>query len=79
MSEPIADEVRVARALRELGEHFDTVQIFATRHESGEENGTVHVSLGLGNWYARFGQVQMWLNAEGFPEPEPEPGEEDAG
>jgi hypothetical protein len=41
-----------------LKEHFDTVHIFATRHEGG--TGTIRVDLGKGNWYARFGQIHLW-------------------
>lgn len=49
------------KALEELGEHFDTVQIFATRHESGEEGGTINMAYGAGNWFARYGQIREWL------------------
>jgi hypothetical protein len=44
-----------------LGEHFDTVQIFVTRHEAGKEDGTVNVNYGSGNWFARYGQVKEWV------------------
>ena len=43
-----------------LSEHFDTVQIFVTRHISNEK-GTVQCNAGSGNFFARFGQVQFWL------------------
>lgn len=46
--------------LEKLGEHFDSVHIFASRHESGIEDGTVSVNLGSGNWFARYGQVKEW-------------------
>lgn len=42
-----------------LMEHFETVQIFATRHNG--ESGTTNAFYGSGNWYARFGQVSGWL------------------
>jgi hypothetical protein len=48
-------------AIDKLMEHFDSVQIFANRHECGKENGTVNVSLGGGNWFARYGQVHEWI------------------
>lgn len=51
-------------AVQSLGEHFDSVQIFATRHESGERNGTVCVNQGTGNWYARYGYVKEWITME---------------
>jgi hypothetical protein len=54
------DRELVAEALTKLGEHFDSVQIFVTRHESGEHNGTVKLDKGVGNWFARFGQVKEW-------------------
>jgi hypothetical protein len=55
------DMERLKQALSILREHYDTVQLFATRHEEGTKHGTVHCSLGFGNWFARFGQVTHWL------------------
>lgn len=52
MSEREQDMARVQKALDLLSEHFDTVQIFVTRHEDG---GTRAANLGSGNWYARYG------------------------
>lgn len=40
-------------------EHFDTVQIFATRHD-GQSNTTDRFSVGEGNFYSRYGQVKLW-------------------
>jgi hypothetical protein len=54
---------RVRAAARGLIEHFDTVQIFCTRHE-GPETGTTRVTFGLGNWFARFGQAVEWTEKE---------------
>jgi hypothetical protein len=54
---------RVKKACSELGEHFDTVQIFVTRHEPSE-GGTVNVQWGEGNWFARYGQVKSWTISE---------------
>jgi len=51
----------VKKAAADLGEYYDSVQIFATRHESGEREGTVHAAWGIGNFYARYGQVREWL------------------
>ncbi len=53
------DYARVKRACQVLIEHFDAVQIFATRHVGGE-TGTLGIHRGEGNWYARFGQVKDW-------------------
>ena len=47
------------RHCADIGEHFDTVQIFATRFDP--EVGTSNASYGSGNWFARRGQVQDWL------------------
>jgi hypothetical protein len=57
------DLERLKKAVSELGEHFDTVQIFATRYQSeGEgEEGTVNANYGAGNWFARMGFVRDWL------------------
>ena len=59
-----ADESLVEKTARELGEHFDTVQIFCTRHDSGSEGGTIHVTKGVGNYFARYGQCREWLVKE---------------
>jgi hypothetical protein len=56
-----ADIARLETCLAHLGEHFDAVHIFATRHESGEEGGTIKVQKGVGNWYARYGQIVEFL------------------
>lgn len=55
---------RLKAAVRSLMEHFDSVQIFANRCESGSLDGTVHASQGGGNWFARFGQCKMWVDVE---------------
>lgn len=61
MSSRDGDQKLVQDAIQTLVEHFDAVQIFASRHEQGESAGTVYVSEGRGNWYARYGQVRTWL------------------
>lgn len=59
---PDADLERIEKVAQVLGEHFDTVQIFATRHEPGAKDaGTYRFSAGCGNWYARYGQVREWM------------------
>lgn len=65
MSELKKEDVeRVQKAVDALGEHFDSVQIFATRCEMGENDGTIYLSLGSGNWFTRYGQVCNWLERE---------------
>lgn len=54
---------RLQKHVDDLGEHFDTVQIFVTRYPS-ESGGTVHARLGSGNYYARIGQVKEWIITE---------------
>ena len=51
----------------ELLVHFDSVQIFATKsqRDNGEKHpNTYALSDGLGNYYARFGQIQMWIHEQ---------------
>lgn len=55
---------RIDDAVKMLTEHFDAIQVFVTRHESGELGGTVRVSKGVGNWYARYGQIKHWIIVE---------------
>lgn len=47
--------------VQELGEHFDTVHIFITRHEPGEARGTINASWASGNFFTRYGQIKHWL------------------
>lgn len=60
MSQP-DDLQRIEAVISQLGEHFDSVMIFCTRHDEGQEGGTVNCALGSGNWYARYGQCREWL------------------
>lgn len=61
MSSEPNDLELVRKAAEQLSEHFDSVQILATRHESGKEDGTINVNYGIGNWFARYGQAYEWL------------------
>jgi len=49
------------KAIHDLGEHFESVQIFVSTHQPAEVGGTMHASVGVGNWYARYGQIREWL------------------
>ena len=51
----------VTDAAASLMEHFDTVQIFATKYEAGE---TVSFKAGSGNWYSRYGQICEWAQKQ---------------
>lgn len=55
------DVERVRKACEALGENYDSVQIFVTRHEPGELDGTVNLNWGAGNYFTRSGQVREWL------------------
>lgn len=54
----------VTKAIQDLSEHFDSIQIFATRYDANSEGATVNVSKGTGNWFARAGQVREWIIKE---------------
>lgn len=61
----MSDDIeRIKRAAEVLSEHYDTVQIFATRHESGKIDGTMRWQFGVGNWFARIGQVKEFCLRE---------------
>ena len=49
----------VKQAASLLKEHFDSVQIFATRYEG--EQATTRISFGLGDFYSRYGLADLWL------------------
>lgn len=58
------DELKVVQKhIDALKECFDTVQIFVTRHESDNE-GTLQIGKGRGNYFARYGQIEQWLLKE---------------
>ncbi len=50
---------RLRRACQVLIEHFDAVQIFASRDVAG--SGTLGLHCGVGNFYTRRGQVSDWI------------------
>jgi hypothetical protein len=51
----------VKKAVADLSEHFDSVQVFCSRYVGGEDGGTLPVVEGRGNWFARFGQTFEWV------------------
>jgi len=53
----------VDKALEILAEHFDATQILCCRYDGGDI-GTVAITKGTGNWYARHALVQQWLTKE---------------
>lgn len=56
------DMAMLRNATAKLMEHFDTVHIFATRHNG--VTGTTTACYGEGNWYARRGQVGDWITKQ---------------
>lgn len=46
-----------------LSPSFDTVMIFATKYDP-ETGDTSQFNFGIGNWFARYGQVKDWIIAE---------------
>lgn len=58
------DLKRLADAVNALSEHFDSVSIFVTRYDGGDDNGTVYLYKGFGNYFSRYGQIRHWLVAE---------------
>ena len=53
----------VDQAIRTLSEHFDAVQVFATRYEGGKKT-TIRVVQGEGNYWARKGMVEGWITEQ---------------
>jgi len=53
----------VDNVIAQLMEHYDHVQVFATRSE-GHSGGTSHIVRGAGNPFARYGHVRSWLTKE---------------
>jgi hypothetical protein len=58
-----SDLEQVNKALEKLSEFFDTVQINVSRYDTviGQ---TTRVDKGVGNWYARYGQLKAWVERE---------------
>lgn len=48
-----------AKFLRQSG--FDSVRIFCTQYISGDDEETMSVDAGLGNFQAQLGQIRQWL------------------
>lgn len=53
-----------AEALKKLSEYVDNVHIFCSHKRDGERGATAHFNMGHGNWYARYGQIKMWIRVE---------------
>lgn len=53
----------IRKQLEFLTPSFDAVHIFATKHDA-ETGDTSHFSIGVGNFFARYGHIKSWVNAE---------------
>lgn len=60
MSAENEDTALLKKHVEQLGEHFDSVIVFGTRHDPAVEGGTVTVFESSGNWLAARGQVRDW-------------------
>lgn len=58
------DTQRLQDHVNQLMEHFDLVQIFASRHEPAKLDGTIACNRGGGNWFSRYGQITEWVRFE---------------
>ena len=58
------DMALVQQHVDQLMDHFDSVQVFVTRHMPAEHDGTVSINLGAGNWFTRRGQTREWVLVE---------------
>lgn len=56
-------EDTISKALADLGEHFEVVQLFVQVHDS-ETDRTETWSVGRGNHLARIQQVSSWLQRQ---------------
>lgn len=56
-----ADVQRVMQHVEALGEHFEMVHIFCSRHSPTDKPPTMAVNRGSGNWFARYGQIKEWV------------------
>ena len=52
---------RMKKAVAELGEFFDCVQLFCSRHDASKDDLTTSFHTGRGNWFARLGQTREWM------------------
>lgn len=60
----MTDLERVKEAVRVLGEHFDTVQIFVTTYNGDNDGTTRNINTGTGNWFARYGQILDFIKIQ---------------
>jgi hypothetical protein len=55
----------IALHAAQIGEHVDSVQIFVTKQRDDDgTRDTMGCDCGLGNFYARMGQVGEWIESQ---------------
>ncbi len=58
----INEQVEIVKShTAQLSEHFDSVQIFCTKHTN---NGTTNIKMGSGDWFARYGLCKYWVKQQ---------------
>lgn len=63
------DKTLGLEAIEHLRQRFSSIQVFATRYDiaTGE---TVRLTMGAGDFYARFGLVELWLEDQSLSDEE---------
>lgn len=56
-------QAHLEKVCESLGEHFDSVRIFATLPGEGSSE-TAALDAGRGNFYAQIGQIWEWLSIQ---------------
>jgi hypothetical protein len=59
---PDDDVTRIRKAVDLLMEHFEAVQVFASKVK--DDGDTVSLQVGRGNMFAREGHVRDWLEEQ---------------
>ncbi len=54
----------IDRAVERLGEHFESVAIFATKRTEDGKGNTASYKRSVGNYYATRGMVHEWLERQ---------------
>ena len=54
----------VTEFVNRISEHVDSVTVFVNKKREDGHDGTWHMHMGRGNWYARYGQIVQFIEAE---------------
>lgn len=55
---------RLDKIVDDLQEHWEHIQIFVCRANPDDPNQIQTLSRGKGNWYARYGQIELWTQSQ---------------